>query len=108
MESGVPDRLTIDHEAWNPRVLTGNQTFGPTDRTMTVVSLRNERNENISSIFHLSCHAVSIYPYLDEISADWPGAVTRKINADLGGSNLFLQVTVGKTRPCGRGDIEVT
>src|SRR5690625_1709430 len=104
MESGWPDRFTFDHEEWDPRVLTGNQTFGPTDRTMTVVSLRNERNENISSIFHLSCHAVSIYPYLDEISADWPGAVTRKINADLGGSNLFLQGTAGDIAPWRRGE----
>lgn len=104
VESGWPERFTFDHEDWDPLVLTGNQTFGPIDRTMTVISLRNERNENVSSIFHLSCHAVSIYPYMDDLSGDWPGAVTRRINADLGGSNLFLQGTAGDVAPWRRGE----
>lgn len=107
VESGWPGRFTFDHEDWDPLVLTGDQTFGPVDRTMTVVSLRNERNENISSIFHLSCHAVSIYPYLDDLSGDWPGAVTRRINGDLGGSNLFLQGTAGDIAPWRRGEYAV-
>src|SRR5690606_17599292 len=91
------------HEDWDSRVLSGDRTFGPVDRTMTVLSFRNSKNENVSTVFHLACHAVSIYPYSDEISGDWPGAVTREVSRSLGGESLFLQGNAGNVNPWRRG-----
>ena len=104
VESELPEGFGFKHEDWDPRVLSGDHTFGPMDRTMTVLSFRNNQNENVSTVFHLACHAVSIYPYLDELSGDWPGAATRELTYTLGGENLFLQGNAGNINPWRRGE----
>ncbi|GAA5219790.1 hypothetical protein [Membranihabitans marinus] len=101
--SDLPSGFNYKHQDWDPNVLSGDRTFGPLDRTLTVISFRNEEGENISSIFHMSCHAVSIYPFTDDISGDWSGSVTAKLNEELGGENMFLQGTAGDINPWKRG-----
>lgn len=102
--SGLPGGFGYSHEDWDPRVLSGDHIFGPVDRTMTVLSFRNSQDKNVSTIFQLACHAVSIYPFLDELSGDWPGATTQKLNQILGGENLFLQGAAGNINPWRRGE----
>lgn len=101
--SNLPSGYHYKHEDWDPNVLSGDRTFGPLDRTLTVISFRNDKGENISTIFHMSCHAVSIYPYSDDLSGDWSGSVTAKLNEELGGENMFLQGTAGDINPWKRG-----
>ncbi len=105
--SGLPEGFGYKHDDWDPRVLSGDHTFGPMDRTMTAVSFRNRDSANISTLFHLACHAVSVYPYTDELSDDWPGATTQKLNQVLGGNNLFLQGAAGNINPWRRGEVAV-
>lgn len=100
IESGWLGGFNYSHVLWDPRVLSGEFSFGPMDRTMTVVSFKNEENKNVSTLFNFGCHAISVYPYdVNTISGDWPGKATRIINEELGGDNLFLQGAAGDINP---------
>src|SRR5690606_12231823 len=103
-QSNLPEKFNYLHEDWDPRVLSGDRTFGPLDRAMTVLSFRNSTGKNIGTIFQMACHAVSIYPYLDGISGDWPGAVSRELALSLEGENMFLQGNAGNVNPWKRGE----
>lgn len=96
--------LNASHPDWNPEILQGGASFGPMDRTLTLVSLRGPNDQPIASLFHVACHAVSIYPSNPSISADWPGAAARTIRATLGGESLFLQGCCGDINPWRRGE----
>jgi neutral ceramidase len=96
--------ISYNHPDWNPEVLQGGASFGPMDRTLTLVSLRDAENKAIASLFHVACHAVSIYPSNPAISGDWPGAAARTISAALGGESLFLQGCAGDINPWRRGE----
>lgn len=106
-ESHSPDDYNYRHEDWDPRVLVSGDKFGPVDRTMTVLSFRNGKEENVATMVQMTAHAVSIYPYYDGISADWPGEMTRKLKEISGGEILFLQGTAGDINPWRRGDAAV-
>ncbi|MCX6955299.1 MAG: hypothetical protein NTV51_24355 [Verrucomicrobia bacterium] len=88
---------------WNPELLSGGATFGPLDRTFSLVSLRDAEGKAVASLFHVACHAVSIYPSNPAISAYWPGAAARTIAEALGTEALFLQGTCGDINPWRRG-----
>lgn len=103
VKSNTPKGYHYKHEAYNPDIITDGANYGPMDRTMSVVSFRNSRDENIATIFHMSVHSVSIYPYSDEVSADWPGEAIRQTEKLLGGKALFLQGTAGDINPWRRG-----
>jgi neutral ceramidase len=92
---------------WNPEVLQGGARFGPLDRTLAIVSLRDTEKNPVASLFHVACHSVSIYPSNPAISADWPGPAARKISAALGGESLFLQGCCGDINPWQRGEAAV-
>jgi len=87
----------------DPAVLPPGYTFGAMDRAMSIVSFRDAEDKNIASLFHLSCHSVSIYPSEPTISADWPGPASQKISEALGGEALFLQGCAGDMNPWRRG-----
>ncbi len=103
-KSNIPESFNYRHEDWDPRVLGDGMSFGPLDRTMTVLSFRDNSGKNICTLFHLSAHAVSIYPFMDAISGDWPGQAAREINRKLGGESIFLQGTAGDINPWMRGE----
>lgn len=85
---------------WVPEVLLAGSTFGPMDRTLSLVFFRDAADQPVASLFHVACHAVAIYPEdADRISADWPGAATREFATVLGGENLFLQGCAGDITP---------
>lgn len=102
--TNTPESFNYRHQEWDSKVLGDGMSFGPLDRAMTIVSFRDELDENICTIFHLSAHAVSIYPFLDVISGDWPGKAAREISRKLGGESIFLQGTAGDINPWMRGE----
>lgn len=104
MKSGLPQGFNYTHAEWDPKVLSGDRTFGPLDRTMTVLSFRGQDGKNIGTVFQMACHAVSIYPFMDGISGDWSGAVSRVLAQSLEGENMFLQGTAGNVNPWRRGE----
>ncbi len=102
-EANTPKGYNYKHEEWNPKVLMGGATFGPMDRAMSLISFRNNKGSNIATIFHLAVHAVAIYPYLDDVSGDWPSAAAAKLNQKIGGESIFLQGAAGDINPWRRG-----
>jgi len=90
-------------EPADPHVLPGGLRFGPMDPTVTVLSLRDEQNHSLATVFHLACHPVAIYPYHKGLSADWPGAVAGRLAAAVGGEALFVQGCAGDIVPARRG-----
>jgi neutral ceramidase len=88
---------------WNAAVLTGGSTFGPMDRTLSLLWLRAEDGKNLATLYHTSVHSVSIYPSNPGISADWPGPASAAIAGAFGGEALFLQGTCGDITPWRRG-----
>lgn len=103
-DAKLPPAINYNHADWNPEVLQGGATFGPMDRTLAIVQFRAGENRPVASLFHVACHAVSIYPSNPGISADWPGAAARTISAALGGESLFLQGCAGDINPWRRGE----
>ncbi len=103
VRNSAPQGYGIKHEAFNPEVQTDGSNYGPMDRTMSVVSFRDTQGKNIVTLYHMSIHAVSIYPYMGGISADWPGKATKDIEAAVGGKAIFLQGTAGDIVPWRRG-----
>lgn len=102
-EDNTPNGYGYKHESWNPKVLPGGATYGPMDRTMSLVSFRDNNGNNIISFFNVAIHAVSVYPYSNEISSDWPGEASKKISSRIGGQAVFLQGTAGDINPWKRG-----
>ncbi|MDP3069331.1 MAG: hypothetical protein Q8N18_03535 [Opitutaceae bacterium] len=99
--------ISHGHADWNPEVLQGGATFGPVDRTLTILLVRGAGDRALATLFHAACHAVSIYPSNPAISADWPGAAAPAITAALGGESIFLQGACGDINPWRRGEAAV-
>jgi hypothetical protein len=99
--------INYSHADWQPDVLQGGASFGPLDRTLALVSFRAADNQAVATLYHVACHAVSIYVANPAISADWPGAATPALSAALGGESLFLQGCAGDITPWRRGEAAV-
>lgn len=87
----------------DPYVLPQGLSFGPVDPTLTVLVMRDLQQEPIVTLYHLPCHAVGIYPSFNGISGDWPGALSKALEQDLGGEAIFLQGCAGDIVPARRG-----
>ena len=107
-KSSTPEGFYFKHPDWDPAVISGNMNFGSLDRTMNVLFFQNSDDHHLSTIFNLSAHAVSIYPYLDSISGDWPGMTAGLFRKEFGGESLFLQGTTGDINPWKRGTSAVS
>lgn len=104
VRSKLPEKYNYEHEDWDPKVLGEGMDFGEVDRALTLVSFRDSLDKPFATIMHMSAHAVSIYPYLDGVSADWPGATITLLEKRLGGHAIFLQGTAGDINPAYRGE----
>ena len=99
--------LSQGSSEWRADVAPAGAAFGPMDRTFTLISFRTADDKSIASLYHLACHAVSIYSANSSISADWPGMASRTISSVLGGESLFLQGCSGDITPWRRGEAAV-
>jgi hypothetical protein len=108
-EHTTPKGYGYTHESYDPLVLPAGMNYGPMDRTMTVLSFKDSKGKPVVSFLHAAIHSVAIYPYSQEISADWPGDATKKLQQHIGGEVLFLQGTAGDINPAkrGRANVEV-
>ncbi len=103
-EGKRPATISTTSPAWDAELLQSGATFGPMDRAMTLLALRDAEGKNLVTLFHVACHAVSIYPTNPAISADWPGSASRAIAEVAGGEALFLQGCAGDINPFLRGE----
>ncbi|MBI5693140.1 MAG: hypothetical protein HZC55_23940 [Verrucomicrobia bacterium] len=95
--------IGYSHPNWDPQVLQGGSAFGPMDRTLAVLAVRDAGSQTIATVFQCACHSVSIYPSNPAISADWPGAAMAALNQAFGGESLFFQGCCGDINPWRRG-----
>lgn len=87
----------------DPYSLPNGQRFGPVDPTLTLLGFVDASGASVSTLFTLPCHPVSIYPHDPRISADWPGPVSARLSAALGGEASFFQGCAGDIVPVRRG-----
>ena len=102
-DANVPEGYNYKNKQYNPDVVVGGASFGPMDRTMVLLSFRDVEGNNIVSIFHTAIHGVSIYPYSQAISGDWPEEASRQITQTIGGDAVFFQGAAGDINPWKRG-----
>lgn len=104
IDGKLPAAVAYNHKDWSPEVAQLGASFGPMDRTLSLVSFRNGEGTPLATLFHLACHAVSMYPSTPAINADWPGPASYALSQALGGGeSLFLQGCAGEITPGYRG-----
>ena len=103
-ETKLPENFNYKHPEWDPKLLADGSRFGAMDRTMTILSFKATDGSPLATLFQMTAHAVAIYPFLDGISADWPGETIRKLHQKNLGEAIFLQGTAGDINPAQRGE----
>jgi neutral ceramidase len=75
--------------------------FGPVDPTMSVLRITDAQGSVRAVLVNYACHAVVLGPANLKISADYPGAMRREVEAKLGGNAVcfFLQGAAGEINP---------
>ena len=99
-----PDGMVVTtFEPKDPYTQPDGLRFGPMDPTVTVLAFRDKEQHALVTLFSYPCHAVSVYPYTNATSADWPGFAEDQIEARMGGRAIFLQGCAGDLVPARRG-----
>jgi len=99
-----PDGMVVTtFEPKDPYTQPDGLRFGPMDPTVTVLAFRDPERHPLVTLFSYPCHAVSVYPYSNATSADWPGFAEDQIETRMGGRAIFLQGCAGDLVPARRG-----
>ena len=72
---------------------------GPVDHNVGIIAVRGEDGTAIATLVNFACHAVVLGPENTKYSADYPGALAKKVETAVGGQCLFLQGAAGDTDP---------
>jgi len=86
----------------DPYALPEGLRFGPMDPTVTILLFRGKLRPLVT-LFSYPCHAVSVYPFSNAASSDWPGYAEDRVEARVGGGAIFLQGCAGDLVPARRG-----
>jgi hypothetical protein len=65
------------------------------DRSVTVIQFRDQRGRSVATLTNFACHPTFLDAVHTQVSADYPGGFYREMDAKLGGTNLFLQGSIG-------------
>ena len=81
---------------------------GPLDEDLVVMAVRSTHGSPLATVYHATAHGVTQLSRNTLVSADWPGAASRRIGAAVGGEALYLAGASGDVNPVlahtGRGD----
>ena len=80
------------------QVILGQNPFGICDKTMTVMSFKNEEGKVILNVIHYSCHGTSAGAAL-EITRDWPGHMVDRLEELSGANTVFFNGNCGDMGP---------
>jgi len=72
---------------------------GPADRRVAVLEARNQDGEVLGRLVNMQCHATVMGPENLLVSADWVGAMRRRLEEADGGLTLYLQGATGDLNP---------
>jgi neutral ceramidase len=114
-EKTVPARLGVGwgevREGHNRRrvledgtveMLWGNRERVPTapvDYQLAVIRVEGRDGRPLATLVNFACHPVVLGPENLQISADYPGALTRLVDGEIGGQTMFLQGAPGDINP---------
>ena len=87
----------------DPHSLSNGMRFGKTEPTLTVLQFRDAADKVITTLFHLPCHSVAIYPFTGGVSADWSAPILRRLKEEFGAPAIFVQGCAGDIVPVRRG-----
>jgi len=65
------------------------------DRDLTCIRFRDKKGNNIATLTNFACHPTFVDGVQDKVSADYVAGFYKKMDAALGGVNLFLQGSIG-------------
>lgn len=71
----------------------------PVDKTVRVLRVDSAEGEHLALLVNYACHAVVLGPDNLMLSADYPGAMRRVVEAGWGGECFFLQGACGDINP---------
>ncbi|MCA9417376.1 MAG: hypothetical protein KC917_13935, partial [Candidatus Omnitrophica bacterium] len=71
----------------------------PVDHSVGVIRIESIGGELLANLVNFSCHPVVLGPGNLLISADYPGAMMRRVEDSLGGQCMFLQGAAGDINP---------
>ncbi|HIG31086.1 MAG TPA: hypothetical protein EYQ50_26100 [Verrucomicrobiales bacterium] len=94
--------LTV-YQPKDPFSLPDGLRFSAVDPIMTLLSLESEDQSLNGILCHLSCHPVSVYPFHNGISGDWPGFLAGKIEQSQSTPVMVVQGCGGNVVPSRRG-----
>jgi len=72
---------------------------GVVDRSMGLVQVRGADGKPLANLVNFSCHNVVLGPKNLLVSADWAGAMRRRVEAATGASCLFIQGATADLNP---------
>jgi Neutral/alkaline non-lysosomal ceramidase, N-terminal len=65
------------------------------DRSVTVLQFVGAKGQNVASFTNFACHPTYLDSKYSTVSADFPAGFYQKMNAEMGGINIFLQGAIG-------------
>lgn len=83
--------VTSFGEGWVENVSDKNEL----DREVSILQFVNRRGKNITSLVNFACHPTFLDRENTLVSADFPAGFYKKLKADLGGVNVYLQGAIG-------------
>jgi neutral ceramidase len=78
--------------------------YGPVDPEFTLLRVEDQSGSPRALLVHYACHAVVLGPTNCKYSADWPGAMMAKVEAEMKGVQcMFVQGGAGDINPLWMG-----
>ena len=75
---------------------------GPVDDELGVLYFRTgEKGKMIATVVNYTAHPLAVGDASDEVTADYPGVLKREIEANFGGTALFITGAAGDNHPLG-------
>jgi hypothetical protein len=81
------------------RMEIGRNPDGIRDQSVKIVSVLTDEGERLATIVNYACHGTVLGPDNLLVSADWIGAMRRKVEDEIGGLTLFLQGAAANINP---------
>jgi len=94
------------YRAPSGEVQIGENAGGVTDPEVGIWHFTDQEGRPLATVFNYACHAVVMGGDNRLVSADWPGAAQRAIEAGIGRQAMFLQGCCGNINPRERGTFE--
>jgi len=102
LEEGHNRRLVKEHD--EVEMLWSNRDRIPTapvDHAVGVIRVETQDGTPLATLVNFTCHPVVLGPDNLNISADYPGAMARRVEENVGGQCMFLQGACGDINPYG-------